>query len=424
MEILEILNPWWKEKSIGNALALPYRRKAFSAILKLLNLRQITVIAGLRRVGKSTLMYQAIEELLKTVRPENIMYFSFDERIESILDILKSYAELTKVDWKKQKCFLFFDEVQKLADWSNKIKLIYDAFPHLKIIISGSSSFQLEKEAKVNLAGRHFAINVEPLSFLEYLELRKSKIDVRNISLWEEEIKREYNNYLLRPFPEIVNVDELGLIKSYIMGNVLEKILKVDLSQRFQHVNGDLLSRLVELFYDAPGTYINYDELANDLKVSKKTLIQHMYYLELACVLRKIKNFRPAVRIASRKLQRVYPFHWALQFGWNGKVDSGTIVASLLDARYYWRKDGKEVDFLIVEERITPVEVKESTRVTRSDLKPLLFFMKKFKLNEGFVVYSGVAEKAKFNGCSVSNIPIWRLALNPSSSLSKTPTGP
>lgn len=69
-----------------------------------------------------------------------------------------------------------------------------------KIIISGSSSFQLEKDAKANLAGRHFAINVDPLSFIEYLELKDSKIDIAKMELWKEEIKKEFKNYLIRGF--------------------------------------------------------------------------------------------------------------------------------------------------------------------------------------------------------------------------------
>ena len=85
--------------------------------------------------------------------------------------------------------YYFFDEVQKLETWSNKLKILYDNFPNLKIVISGSSSFHLEKGAKSNLTGRHFVINVEPLNFSEYLELKKSKIDLNNFKLWLEKLE-------------------------------------------------------------------------------------------------------------------------------------------------------------------------------------------------------------------------------------------
>ncbi|RLJ02834.1 MAG: hypothetical protein DRP11_02525, partial [Candidatus Aenigmatarchaeota archaeon] len=392
-------------------LAPKYKRKAYTEVKKLFARRQITVISGLRRVGKSTLMYQLIDELLKDKRPERILYFSFDERVKGVLDVLKEYSELTGVDWRKEKCFLFFDEIQKLPDWSNKIKIIYDNFPNLKITVSGSSSFHLEREAKMNLAGRHFVVNLEPLNFVEYLEMRKSRIDLERIKLWEEDIKKEFKNYLLKPFPEIVGLKESNLIKSYIKDNVIEKVLKIDLPERFKDINEELLVTLVEIFYDRPGMYINYDEISKELRVSKKKLFQHVHYLEFAYIIRRVKNFRPKIRVTSRKLQRVYPFHWALRFGWNGKIDSETIVASLLDAKYYWRKDGKEVDFLKVNEKILPVEVKESSKVRRTELKSLIYFMRRFNLKEGLVIYNGEEETLEINSFIIKKTPIWKLFL-------------
>lgn len=415
MGILELLNPWWKEKSVSRELAPPYRRTVFSEIKKLAILRQITVIFGLRRVGKSTLMYQLADELMadSKIRPENVLYFSFDEKSENLTDILQEYSQLTKTDWKKEKCFVFLDEIQKLDDWSNKTKIIYDAFPNLKMIVSGSSSFQLEKDAKTNLAGRHFMVNVRPLSFREYLELKSSKIQPDKAELWKNELKNEFKNYLFRPFPEIVNFEDLGLVKSYVRDNVIEKVLKTDLPKKFKLVNEDVLMTLTDIFYENPGTYLNYDTLSKELKLSKKTLLRHVFYLEFAYVLRRVKNFRPRTRTTSRKLQRAYPFHHALRFGWSGKIDFETAVASFLDAKYYWRKDGKEVDFLVIGENgILPVEVKESLKINKMELNSLFFFMKKFGIKEGAVVYGGDdEEKLESDGRTVRKIPLWRLFL-------------
>ncbi len=411
-DLLTILDPWWKQGKVSSELAAPYKRKVFSKIKELLKTRQIVVISGLRRVGKSTLMYQMVEDLINSgVNPENVLYFSFDEKTERPLDVLDKYSELTKVDWKKEKCFIFFDEVQKTEEWSNKIKIIYDSFPNLKMIVSGSSSFQLEKEAKINLAGRHFVVYVEPLSFTEYLELKGSEIDLKKPELWKNEIRKEVQNFLLRPFPELVSFKEPSLIKSYIKDSVIEKILRAYLSERFKHVNEDLLTRLVDIFYGSPGAIINYDDLSKELKVSKQTLIQHIFYLEFAYVLRRIKNFRPHVRTTSRKLQRIYPFHWSLGFGWTGNINFETIVASLVDAKHYWREGEKEVDFLIGDKQILPIEVKESLKVNKSELKPLLFFMKKFNIKKSLVVYNGEEGKLKVDGILINMMPLWKLFL-------------
>lgn len=117
--------------------------------------------------------------------------------------------------------------------------------------------------------------------------------------------------------------------------------------------------------------------------------------MEFAYVIRKIKNFRVSTRATSRKLQRAYPYHWALGFGWTGKLDFETVVASLLKAKYYWRKNGKEIDFLLVNNKILPIEVKEGTKIDKNELKSLVYFMKKFNLSKGIIVYDGEEEKVK-----------------------------
>ncbi len=409
MDIIELFNPWWKENKISKELALDYRRKIFPEIKNLVKLRQILILSGLRRVGKTTAMYQLMEDLLKEdIKPDKIFYFSFDEKIENLLDILQKYNELVNVDWRKEKCYLFFDEIQKLRDWSNKLKIIYDGYPNLKIIISGSSSFELEKEAKVNLAGRHFVIDVKPLEFIEYLELKNIKIDL-NKKIYDEEIKNEFKNYLIKPFPEIVNVNEQSIIANYIKQNVIEKVLKIDLSKRFKHINEDLLERLINICFDKPGFYINYDDLAKEFMISKKTLMQHFYYLEFAYIIRKVKNYRVGARATSRKLQRAYPFHWSLRFGWNGNIDYESVVSTFLDAKYYWRENGKEVDFLHFDKKnIIPIEVKEGT-IGNNDLKSLIYFLTKFNIKNGVVFYNGKEEDFKYDKITIKKIPIWKI---------------
>lgn len=411
METLSLQNPWWKEKTVPRELIPQFKRNAFGEVEKLLPQRQMLILSGLRRVGKSTLMYQLVEKLLQgDTPPQNILFFSFDEKIESLLDVLKEYSELTGVDWEKEPCFLFFDEIQKLNDWSNKMKLIYDRFPLLKFIVSGSSSFKLEKEARANLTGRHFLVEVAPLSFKEYLSLKNSPINLKQLKLWEKEIKKEFEDYLLRPFPEIVSFEDKGLIKRYIKDQILEKIIKMDLS-RFKGLRENLLVNLIDIFYSRPGTYLNFDALAKNLKVRKIALRQHLYYLEFAYLVRVIKNFRPSARSTSRKLARVYPFHFALQFGWNGQINSEAVVASFFEAQYYWREETKEIDFLVGERKILPIEVKESSQVHLGELLSLRYFLRKFNLKEGMLIYGGEEEKIGVDGLVINKLPFWKLFL-------------
>lgn len=372
------------------------------------------ILSGLRRVGKSTLIFQYIDFLLKKrENPLNVLYFSFDISVDELTDILRVYESATGINWRKERVFVFLDEIQKLEDWGGKIKFLYDNFPKLKFVVSGSSSVMLEKEAMTTLAGRYFLIEVKPLSFLEFLDLKKSKIDLKRIELWKEEVKKEFENYIRRPYPEIVDWQSEILIKKYIRESIIDKVLHVDLRQKFRDVNPELLNRLVEIFYSNPGIYLNYDTFSKDLKVSKKTLMRHVFYLEFSYLIRKVKNLRTGALTSSRKMQKIYPFHWSLVLGvteFNKLYES--IVSSLVDAEFYWRKNGKEVNFIVKKRKTEAIEVKEGEKITVEELKSLVYFCLKNGLKKAKVIYSGEEKELSVKGIKIELLPIWKFCLS------------
>lgn len=414
-EILELLNPWWKSNDINEELARPYKRKIFSNILKLRSYRQIVILSGLRRVGKTTLLYQMIEYLLKENDSKHILYFNLDKKVEELVEILDVYGELANLDWRKEKIFVFIDEIAKLDGWGRKVKLIYDAFPNIKFMVSSSSSIGLEEEAIKNLAGRYFLINVTPLSFVEFLELKGKKKYLRNSKLWQREIKREFNYYLLRSFPEIIDWEDELLIKDYLRTTIVDKIVKQDLPDKFKNVNRDLLLVLLQIFYSEPGMYLNYDNLSRKLRISKKTLIEHIYYLEFSYLLRRIRNFRISTLTTSRKMQRAYAYWWSLAYCYSDDNDKirENFISSYLNINHYWRKNEKEIDFLVVNKKsIVPIEVKNKKKLTKNDLKNMKYFLEKYKISGGIVVYNGNEGKVRFNNRKIKLTSFWRYSLD------------
>ncbi len=147
-------NNWWREGKVSPVLR-GKPRQALQEILPYLEKRQILILKGLRRVGKTTLLYQTINYLLEEERvsPYRIMYFSFDEEVEDFDELMQTYQrEILKEDFLhvKQRCYLFFDEIQKYRRWPEKLKILYDLYPNLKICISGSAALTLLKGTKVN----------------------------------------------------------------------------------------------------------------------------------------------------------------------------------------------------------------------------------------------------------------------------------
>ncbi|MEM0053460.1 MAG: ATP-binding protein [Nitrososphaeria archaeon] len=410
-KLVSLLNEWWIDGKVKQAKE--YKRSVFKDALELISekYKQIIVVSGLRRVGKSILLFQLIEYLIKNnVEPRKIFYFSFDERVEDLFELLNTYSTITKFDWRKENVYLFFDEIQKLKDWSSKIKLLYDNFPNLKIIVSGSASILIEKEALSNLAGRYFLIKMEPLSLKEFFELKRGrKID--NPDVWRSDVRLMFEDYLLKPLPEIVEWSE-QFVREYIRSNVVEKVVRKDLPEIFKNVNSNLLLNLLEIFYSQPGLILNLDTLSSNLKVSKKTLIEHINYLENSYLIRIVKNLRGSFLITSRKLRKVYPYHWCLIYSLFNKdeIEAGRfyecVIASLFDAKYYWRESNKEIDFMIGK---VPVEVKASRKIYDWDLKNLKYIMKKFSMKEGVLAYLG-NDFEEVDGIKI--IPLFDLCYN------------
>ena len=167
-------NHWWREGKVNSTL-VGKPRQALKEILPYLERRQILILKGLRRTGKTTLFYQIIQYLLKEkkISPYRIMYFSFDEEVADFDELIQTYQrEVLKENFShgKQPCYLFFDEIHKCKDWPEKLKILYDLHPNLKICVSGSASLTLVRDIKESLAGRCFEFEITPLDFQEYLK--------------------------------------------------------------------------------------------------------------------------------------------------------------------------------------------------------------------------------------------------------------
>ncbi len=409
-EIIRFLNHWWRTGRVKESLAKEYKREYFTGLENLLDKRQVIVICGLRRVGKSTLMYQLIQHLIETkVNPLNILYFSFDKKVGEIKEILDTYSKITDKDYEKEKIHVFLDEIYKLEGWHKELKLIHDALPNIKFIASGSASLRIEKEARRDLTGRAFYSEIKPLSFNEFFEL-KFKTKLENSRLWEDKLKLNFPVFLKKPFPETIDF-EPDLVVEYIRELVLDKILFSDFSRTFRNVNIDLLQNLTELFLSNPGLYLNIDSLSRDLKKSKNDMISHIKLLELGYIIRIVRNYRGSTLSASRKLRRVYPYHPCLVQGVFKDVEESKLaecfVRSYLDAEFYWRKNKKEVDFVYNK---IPVEVKYKKNISGQDIKNLLAFMEGFRVEKGYLISKNTFDKIHVGDKIIKVVPLWYLA--------------
>ena len=146
-----------------------YKRTLIEELLKYLDSKETIVVYGARQVGKTTLLKYLIKNHLK----ENVFYL--DLEYMELLDLCNNGTEalynylLQKGADEKKKIYLIIDEIQYLEDPTNFIKIMHDHHPNIKLLVSGSSTFEIKRKFKKSLVGRIINFELYPLSFEEFL---------------------------------------------------------------------------------------------------------------------------------------------------------------------------------------------------------------------------------------------------------------
>ena len=393
-EALVLLNQWWVTDKVDPVLKKEFKRVQYKKLRQLVSEpRGVVIVSGLRRVGKSTLIYQVIDEMLQTEKPDRVVYFSYDFSLGEIVEVLNAYQSLTNVDWKHEKVTVFLDEIQKNAHWSSEIKILYDLFPRLKFVVTGSASLQLEREAAIELAGRFYTLEIPVLSIAEYYSIKTGRPN-NNVELIKQDLKNLLDEYMLKPFPELVNVSNRQSISEYIRETVTAKVVALDIAEEFKKVDIQLILALLDYFLSEPGIILNVDKISQNFGKRKVEIDRHIGILEYSKLIRILKNYRPSMLSESRKLRKVYPYDISLSLANFPSIEYGRIIETkaltALGATRYWREGNKEVDCILFNGReMIPVEVKSSKVARDEHLTGLRYFIKKFGVKKGILIYMG-----------------------------------
>ena len=379
--------------------------------------RQITIITGLRRVGKTTLMFQLIDALLKeNVNPFHILYFSFDESQYALDEILEFYQqEVLQGDIRNhEKIFLFLDEIQKLPQWSEKIKMIYDLYPNVKITVSGSASILLFRHSRESLAGRFFEYTIQPLNFLEFLSFKNVEIDFQRETIFKTTIISHLNHfYKTGGFIEAISLNPL-LLKKYFRETLLERVIFKDIPENFSVKRPALLLQLVQLVANQPGMYLDYKNVANDLNVDQRTVAEYITYLEYSLLIQKLYNFSPNWLTSEKKTKRAYLSNTGFTLAMAEKTEFPVIVEqfwiNFLAGKYFYRSPQKdEVDLVLKNhQHPLPVEIKLRNKINLKGAKVLFKFMNRFQISTGLMITLDTEGQFNQNGKTVHLIPYWK----------------
>ncbi len=413
---LEFLNPWWKDGRVSAAL-VGRRRAIFHEAMAIMDVRQIFAITGLRRVGKTTLMYQVIDELLKRgVNPYHILYYSFDEERGDLDGLLKQYeTDVLRGDLRSGRVFLFFDEIQKLPGWPGTVKVLFDALPSCKIVISGSARIGMWKDTRESLAGRFFEFAVAPLDFEEYLAFQDLHLDPSRENVYEKDLKIHLAGYLKTGgFVEAMNLDD-AFRRKYFRESLLERVVFLDIPQAMPLQRPELLMAILRIVAERPGLYLEVNNLSNDLRCDQRTLANYLDGLEYALLIQKLYNYSNNFLTSEKKMKRLYLASTAFTWALNPQIDFSLLVeqwfVNRTRARFFLRTPQKEEIDIIHrndQEVLLPIEVKMQERIDPRDCKILFRFLERAGISPGLMITLNDETRFEKDQRLVEAVPYWK----------------
>ena len=361
-----------------------YKRQVLDELIRYLITDDVIVIHGARQVGKtSILMYlqhQLVDQAEQTVYidlEDSRFVALIDRGVDEFLNYIRGEGfDLSTFAQTGKKLFVLVDEIQYLADPSSFLKLIADHHRYLKLVVSGSSSFEMKSKFKDSLVGRTVDYEIYPLSFQEML-LFKGVNFVPGVPQTEKKIQdlqALYLEYALYGgYPKIVLTAELDRKEKYIQ-QIIDTYIRKDIRDLAEIKDVNRFNRLLEILASQSGNLLNIAELSNTCGLAKQTVERYLLLLEQTYILRLVRPFTRNLRSEISKTPKIFFFDTGLmQMLWLkrpqkellGPVFETSIFAELVkrfgpEMVAFWRStDKKEIDFILKRpEGPLPVEVK------------------------------------------------------------------
>jgi hypothetical protein len=377
------------------------------------------VFVGLRRVGKSFLMFQQIRHLLDGGHSkEEILYFNFeDDRIASLdtedLDRIKiCYEEMFDC-----KPIFFLDEIQTVDRWEKFVRRLADQ--GYRVYVTGSNAKMLSSEIATTLGGRYIIQNVYPYSFPEYLtSLGIDLTDKNFVYRYRTETVKAFENYFrFGGLPEVTQITD----KRAWLSSLYQRIFFGDLITRYQIRNDFALRVLIRKLAESVKQSTSFNRLANVVsssgkKISTDTVIDYLGYLKESWLIFQVENI--CAKLAEKEANKKYYF-----------IDNGILNLFLVDPStsllenqvaiqlrrwygddVYFYHHGIEVDFYIPDVQLA-VQVCYSLQDPETRKREINAFAKMSKQIEvirWIIITKDEEDTISEQGINIEVIPVWK----------------
>ena len=374
---------------------------------------QITIISGIRRSGKSTLLAQFAKHYPK------YYFVNFDD--ERLADfVVNDFQPLMLLLQKKyQSQVIFLDEIQNIDGWEKFVRRLHDE--NYKIFVTGSNAKLLSSELATRLTGRYVKIELQPFSFKEYLQLKGVAYE-KKLSAVKAQIFKYFDIYLKSGgFPEFLKSNDEEILK-----RVYEDILYKDLLIRFKIKEIKAFKQLAAFLFANFTKEISYRSLKNTLGFKSATSVKnYVEFMQESFLIFELYKYDSSLKKQFVSDKKVYVIDNGLRnaVSFYFSQDAGRLLENLVflelrrrnkDLFYY--KGKKESDF-IIREKSKIVQVLQVSRDLQAgvneerELAGLRGAMKEFKLKEGTIITQHQEEILKIDGLIINIIPAWKWLL-------------
>lgn len=392
---------------------------------------KIISLIGVRRSGKSSILFHMIDKLREKIENQNIIYINFeDDRLFPLslkdLDfLLESFYELYP-DKRDEKIYLFLDEVQVVQNWELYVRRIYDS-QNIQIYITGSSAKLLSTEIATSLRGRTITFEIFPFSFKEYLQYKDISINLHSSNSLSF-IKNALESYLINGgFPETIH--ENKQISRKILSDYLELIVYKDVVDRYNIQNRALLKILNKYCFTNISTLISFTKLFNEFKsqgfkLSKDTIFEYMSHLEDAYALFTMLIYRNSIKQEQRNPKKVYAIDTGFKkiFDYAISDDKSKLYENIVflhlrrqTKEIYYFKQKQEVDFYAkIEDKKYLVNVSytiSDAQTRKREIDGLLEAMEYFDLSVSYLITNQEEEIVLIDNKQIFIIPLYKYLL-------------
>lgn len=380
---------------------------------KYLKTGQITVISGIRRSGKSTLLKQFSRHY------PNYYYLNFDD--ERLIDFAVSDFQSLMVAFQKQfsSKVIFLDEIQNVQKWERFARRIFEE--GYKIFITGSNAKLLSSELATHLTGRYYKIELYPFSFEEFL--RFNKVDYSQItSKKEAKILKNFDSYLEGGgFPEYVKNK-----KNESLEQIFEDIIYRDLLTRFKIREIKNFKLLINYLFTNFTGETNYNSLKNLLDFKSATTVKN--YIEFtreSYMVFELFKYDYSLKKQYVSNKKIYVIDNGIRnaVAFSFTKDSGKLLENMVfleltrrEEDIYYYKGKKECDFLVrkglrISEAIQVSQGLDNPETEKREINGLLEAMEKFQLKKGLIITESQEEERKIKGKKIKIVPAWKWLL-------------